>query len=316
MARPITSRPAARRTTGSPATFTDMVKLLPDRIDGWASQPPDRLCDRRTIYDYMDGAAEVYMTFAYAGLVVRTYRLTSRPDLIVELFDMTKPFDAFGVFTNGRDEELPDAKIGQGAERRTGLLTFWQDRFFVAIRVDSDVIEADQDSQRADAAMVELGRAIASAIGKTAPLPAILSILPAAGRIAHSERCFCSPAGLSYHYDLGDRNPLAIGPETRGVLSTYRRDKARFYLLCAQYPAADQAARAKHGLVAGFLGGVDAQGAAKLDTDLWAAVATDGDLLVACFDAPTRDAALLLVGQAVRQRRDPGRQPRNKEHKP
>jgi hypothetical protein len=281
-----------------------MVKLLPERVAGWTAQPPDRLCDKRTIYDYMDGAAEVYMAYAYAGLVVRTYRRPDQPDIIVELFDMTKPFDALGVFSNGRDEELPDANIGQGAEHRKGLLMFWQDRYFVAARVDAEDAGGDGPSDAADKAVIALGRRIARAIGKVAPLPSVLGYLPKAGRVRYSERCFCSPGGLNYHYDLGDANPLAISPETPGVLATYRRAKARFNLLCVQYPTAARAARARRSFSSGILGGTDDKGAAKNESGLWAAVSTCDRLLVAALDAPTRDAGLALIDQALQRYRD------------
>jgi len=288
-----------------------MIELLPDRIDKWIAQTPDRLCDRRTLYDYMDGAAEVYLVYAFAGLVVRKFRRSRGPSIVVELFDMTTSFDAFGVFTNGRDEDQPDAKIGQGAEHRPGLLTFWQDRYFVAVRVDAESVD-----RAADAAAAKLGRVIASAVATPGPLPEVLGYLPTDGLIAHSVRYVYRRDALNYHYDLGDRNPLHLGPHTQGVLATYRRDKARCYVLCVLYPTAALATKARRGFIDGFARGADRRGAAKIDADRWTAVATGGRLLAAALDSPTRAGALELAGEAIERFRIRRKKSSNKESRP
>ncbi len=307
-----TSRPHPPRTTSNPATFADMVKLLPDRVGAWTARPPDRLCDRRTIYDYMDGAAEVYLTYAYAGLVVRQYGRSPEPSIIVELFDMTGSFDAFGVFTNGRDEDLPDAGIGQGAELRDELLTFWKDRYFVAVRVD-----AERAGRPIREAVAKLGRAIAAAIGKTGALPEVLAYLPADGLITHSVRYVYLPDALNYHYDFGPGNLLGLDAKTQAALATYRCGKVRCHVLCVLYPTEALVAEARRRFVAGFARRADGDGAAKIGDDQWIGLQTHGRLLAAALDVPTRGAAVKLADLAIKQyraARPPGT--KNKEHRP
>lgn len=306
-----TSRPYPPRTTSNPATFADMVKVLPDRVGTWTARPPDRLCDRRTIYDYMDGAAEVYLTYAYAGLVVRQYGRSPESSIIVELFDMTGAFDAFGVFSNGRDEDLRDAGIGQGAELRDELLTFWKDRYFVAVRVDADDV---RPSVRASVA--KLGRAVAAAIGKTGALPEVLAYLPADGLIKHSVRYVYLPDALNYHYDFGPGNLLRLDARTQAVLATYRRDKVRCHLLCVLYPTEALAAEARRRFVAEFARRVDRDGAARIGDDRWVGLQTHGCLLAAALDVPTRGAAIKLADLAIKQYRASRPGSKNKEHRP
>ncbi len=291
------SRPTTRRATSRPATFAGLVALLPDRVDGYVAQKPDRLCDARTIYGYMDGAAEVYLTYAFQGLVVRLYDSEGAPPIIVELFDMTRSFDAYGVFTNGRDESVPDAGIGQGSELRDDLLTFWQDRYFIAVRVDArDVPPAAKKALR------RLGAAVTERIGKTGPLPQVLTYLPRRWLIDHSQRYFNGPDALNYHYDLGEGNPLNLSPAHQAVLASYRVDGVRCQVLCVLYDKADQASAASAALAANLTGreGAERRGdAIQRAPDRWAVVRARGRLLVATLETPTRDAATKLAEEAT-----------------
>ncbi|MBN1341341.1 MAG: hypothetical protein JXQ73_01600 [Phycisphaerae bacterium] len=305
------TRQSVKRSTSRPGTFAELIRLLPEKLDGWARQKPDRLCDDRTIYDYMDGAAEVYLTYAFAGLVVAGYGRQRAPSIVVELFDMTRSFDAYGVFTNGRDEALPDATIGQGAELRDALLTFWRDQYFVAIRADADDVP-----KTVTTALRDLGLAIAAAIGRDGPLPEVLSYLPGAGRVPHSERYINGRDALNYHHDFGDRNLLHVGPDTQAVLATYRRNDARRDLLCVLFPSAAKAGQACRDFVANFAREADAEGAAKVGDGQWVAVAVEGRFLAAALDAPTRDEALELAGQAIQRYRKAQKRPSKKESSP
>jgi hypothetical protein len=47
----------------------------------------------------MDGAAELYRSYAFKRLMVRRYMKTDHPAIMVELFDMDSSDDAFGIFS-------------------------------------------------------------------------------------------------------------------------------------------------------------------------------------------------------------------------
>lgn len=305
------SRPTTHRATSRPATFADLVALLPERFDGYTAQKPDRLCDARTIYGYMDGAAEVYLTYAFVGLVVRNYRRPDAPPIVVELFDMTRSFDAYGVFTNGRDETVPDAGIGQGSELRDDLLTFWQSRYFVAVRVDA--MDVPPGSKKT---LGKLGRSIAKRIGKTGPRPDVLRYLPREGLIDNSQRYINGPDALNYHYDLGDGNPLSLTPAHQVVLASYRIRDVRCHVLCVLYTKVGQAESAAKALATTLAerdGATHADDAIQLASDRWADVRASGRLLVAALETPTRAAASKLVDEATNLYAKPSRQTENKE---
>jgi hypothetical protein len=95
-----------------------------------------RTFDRKTLYDEIDGGAEVYLDYHFIKLAKTTFRPLrngGRDTLIVELFDMRDPLSAYGVFAKHRDSEAGAVQAGQGGAFQGNTLTFWQDRYYVRI---------------------------------------------------------------------------------------------------------------------------------------------------------------------------------------
>ena len=51
-----------------------------------------------TLFDFIDGGAEVYRSFNVQRVVSRRYGRTGAPDLMADLFDMGSSRDAFGAY--------------------------------------------------------------------------------------------------------------------------------------------------------------------------------------------------------------------------
>ncbi|MCJ7628218.1 MAG: hypothetical protein MUO50_07495, partial [Longimicrobiales bacterium] len=86
--------------------------LLPKTIGEWVKQDAPLTYDRETIFDYINGAGEVYRSYAFSHVLVDRYERSGAQDqgVTVELFDMGNPEDAFGVFSYAREQE--EAGIG------------------------------------------------------------------------------------------------------------------------------------------------------------------------------------------------------------
>src|SRR4030042_4764529 len=66
----------------------EMRKLLPQKVENYKSDGKDQFYDRQTAFRYMDGAAELYRSYAFKLLLVRRYLKAGHPSLLVDLFDM------------------------------------------------------------------------------------------------------------------------------------------------------------------------------------------------------------------------------------
>jgi hypothetical protein len=268
---------------GSPT----MENILPDEITGWKAEGPDRDYRDREIFDYMDGAGEVYLLYDFRRLHVRRYTKPNHPALTIELFDMGKSQDAYGVFSHAR--EAREAGIGQGSEFRGGLLCFWKNRYFICITAEKMTDEVEKEIEK-------LGRIVAERIGTDGQSPAILDLLPEKGLIETSIRYFHNQASLNYHYYLSEQNLLNLTDDTECLLARYKPDKA--YLLCAEYKSPIQAEEALRSFLDGYMPEGKENGFIQTSENQWTmAVATD-NYVVIVFDAASSGQATVLANAA------------------
>ena len=271
-----------------------LASFIPVSAGPWLSEA-DQVFDAETVFDYIDGAGEVYRSYNMRRLVARRFHKDGRPDIVVDAFDMGTAEDAFGVFTHDLDGE--DASTGQGSAYKSGLLSFWKDRYFVSVY-------AEEETPETKALVLDLGRRIAAAIPGTGERPALLSLLPPDGLEPGRVRFFHSHAVLNYHFFVAEANVLRLGPETDAVLAPYGTSR----LLVAAYGAAAAAARARDSFAAAYLPEAGSKGVLRTENGRWTAVRAGGDLVAVVFDAASEreaqdrlDAVFALArGRAVR----------------
>jgi len=106
--------------------------LLPAEVHGWEATGPGQLYDPDSLYEYIDGGAEVYRALNVRAVCARTYARESAPEFTADLFEMGSPADAFGAYHHDMREGEP-AGVGQESELADGSLAFWKGPYFVSI---------------------------------------------------------------------------------------------------------------------------------------------------------------------------------------
>jgi len=91
-----------------------MRSFLPDKTQAWRLQDSSATYDRSTIFQYIDGAGEVFLAYDFRAVEVHRYARAEHPDVKVELFDMGSSEEAYGIFSHSREEET--AGIGHLVE--------------------------------------------------------------------------------------------------------------------------------------------------------------------------------------------------------
>ena len=259
---------AARRQRSG--TVADVARRLPGRVGELAAAGADERYPAAAIFTYLDGGAEVYLAYNLRECLARRY--TGPPgELVVDVFDMGSSADAFGVFTHDLDGE--PAAVGQGARLRPGWLSAWKGAFFVSVT-------ADRDDAAAQAALLELGRAVAAAVPGEGPPPALLRSLPAdglePGRVAYVH----DHVTLSSHVSLPGGNPLGLGKGTEVAVGRYGRGTAAPAVLLVRYADGVRAAAGASALSRAW--GAAAEATTRGDDGRWRGVAMHGrDLAVA-----------------------------------
>ncbi len=212
---------------------------LPTEVDGWRQDGEDQVFDTESIFSYIDGHAEVYLSFGMKRCLSRRYLAPEgEPDVVFDLFEMNSAANAYGVFTHDRDGD--DIGLGQGALLREGWLSFWKGRWFGSVY-------AEGESERSGAALIAIARATADAISDEGGVPAMVSELPANGLDERSVRFFHTQEILNGVVYLGFDNPFVLSLETDAVLGSYQRESGGAWLLLVEYPDGAAAARAEAG---------------------------------------------------------------------
>lgn len=253
--------------------------FIPSAVMGWTIEE-DRAFDAETIFEYLDGAGEVYRSYNMKSVFARRFRKEGSPALVVDLFDMGTSEDAFGVFTHDLDGE--DAGFGQGSTYKGGLLSFWKDRYFASIYAEEETPETKQ-------ALRGLAGKIDAAIGDVGAKPELISCLPAEGLEERSVRFFHNYSVLNYHFFLADENILRLDQKTSAALGFYGRRPARSAFLVVRYPEPGNAAAAYESFRRALIRGGGDAGAS--DDGTWTAVRRDGPLVLAVLKAPNRSFA-------------------------
>jgi hypothetical protein len=259
---------------------------LPDQIDGWSAKPEDSFFDAQTIFDYIDGAGELYLAYKMRNCLSRRYLKTNDPAIVLDIFELDSSDNAFGVFTHDQDGEPLD--VGQGALYRVGWLSFWKNRFFVSIY-------AEEETTASEDAVKKLGKLVASLITARGQKPKILLHLPSEGLQPRSIRYFHHNTVLNFHYYLSDENILNLGPRTDAALAQYQQGEEHGTLLLVEYPDAEGTTKALASFVEHYLPEADATASVLLENGKWCAAVAKETLLAIVLEADSRMFSEILL---------------------
>ena len=121
----------------------DLRTLLPDAaaVGPWTPAGPPARYDRATLSNFIDGAAERYLSYGFSRAITQEY---ARGDEAVSctIYDMTSPEAAQGIFSHGLSPQKERLAIGDAAARSGFQLTFRQDRYYAVVEIFSSGSEA------------------------------------------------------------------------------------------------------------------------------------------------------------------------------
>lgn len=282
---------------GNDAGSTGLSSLLPASAEGFTPREADRFFTADTLFDLIDGGAEIYRALNVQRTVHRRYTHPESNDIIADIFDMGSAADAYGAFHNDIREGEP-AGIGRESEYQGGSLNFWKDRYYVSV-------VALHETELTARAVRGIGRAVADAIPGDSPPPELTEWLPRRGSLADQVYYFHDHQGLTRRYRLGDGNPLLLSRDTEGLLARYRSVEQEgtisppFVLLLIRYPSAEAAFKAHRNFRAAHTLRRRDQTAIKTAGDGWTSSCLLHNSVAAVLDAPSREAAEQLI-EAVR----------------
>jgi hypothetical protein len=264
-------------------TVKDLAASIPKKILGWEAAGKDMIYDRKTLYDYMDGGAEVILAFDFKEVLARKFKDAAGDEITLDIYDMGSSTEAFGIFSCERMGE--EVRIGQESQYGDGLLRFWQGRYFVSIMTPGD-------EKKAEKAILELGKSVAVCLGPAGAPPDLLQRLPESGLEKNTVSYFHSVLNLNNRFFVASENILNLGPRTDCVFAEYTASpKESASLLIVSYPDEASCRSAERSFRQSFLPEAGVSGAALTETHKWTMVRTHGNYLAIVFESPSREYA-------------------------
>ncbi len=220
--------------------------VLPDTIAGLSVAGEPEHYDTESIYAYINGHAEVYLAYGMQRCLSQRYiGPDGAGEIVVDLFEMASPSDAFGVYSHDRSGET--VPVGNQGVYRHGWLSFWQGSWYGSV---TDVSGADE----ARAAVLAVARAVAGALPEGGEVPELVGRLPAE-LVDQQTVCYLhSPQVLNAHVDVGSDNPFGLGEGAEAAVGRIAGEGTRGHALVVRYPTGRAAADVDAGLRRGEAG--------------------------------------------------------------
>jgi hypothetical protein len=233
------------------------------------------------LYDYINGGAELYLSYGLNGMTGGKYNADGLPQVTVEVYEMTAPKNAFGVYTQSRDKDEYD--YGQGSQSYDDFILFWKDRYFVIITTQ----KATPESREALQYMASL---VEQAIPGEGTIPALVAELPKEGLSPGGYLYFHHYIWLNAYLFIADYNIADIDDQTDAILAKYGDPDERCYLLLVQYPDSAAAAAAAGKLKSKFAPELSPDNpVVQLEDNTWFTLGVKDDRLSALFNGNSRE---------------------------
>lgn len=264
----------------------DLVDLLPDHLEGWDIAEQDKSYTPDNLHEYINGGAELYVSYGFLKALSRKYTATDQPDILLDLFDMGTSESAFGVFSHSRETE--ERLFGQGSQYVPGLLLFWKDRYFVSIL-------SNPETEKSKKAVFRIAGHIESSIPSEGSPPEILNLLPEESLIKESILYFHHHIWLNSYYFIAHENILHIDKNTEALFAKYETKKNRSIFLIIKYPKETDAKHARSDFIKNYLPELSVSEIVKIEDNTWAGCRIVSRYLIVIFNALEKDQAFRLL---------------------
>jgi hypothetical protein len=281
----------------SAPTVTDECSRLAtfssDEVPGWKLALPISTYDKETLFDYIDGAAELYFVYDFRAVAAAEYQ-NDETSIIIDVYDMTMPEGAFGIYSINRYPEANYVDVGNEGTLAATALDFWKGRYFCKV-YSFDMSEKYQND------VVNFGNRLASKIQEAGEEPLVLGGLPQDGLISKTAKFFTRKLGLDNIRYVSEENILNLSAKTKGVVAEYRTDDAaNFQLFMIEYPSLEEADSAFEAY-SGYLNekgepvstgeAIDGKSEMVKVDDKFTSVRIKGRIISGFWDVKTREAA-------------------------
>jgi hypothetical protein len=147
--------------------------IFPD-FAGWKMQEDQRIYTGKDLWELIDGAADIFLSYDFKDLRIAEYR--NKDQIIrVELYRQSTPDNAFGIYTAERMPDYPQVSVGSQGYKSQGVLNFLAGNYYVKI-MSAGAVEAEEN------AIALLAGKINEMLAQPVGMPDVLKLFPEEGK--------------------------------------------------------------------------------------------------------------------------------------
>ncbi len=150
-------------------------------ITGWSQSGEIQTFTPKTLFEYIDGAADLYIVYDFQELKVAEYKDEKKASVTVEVYEPKTPTHAFGIYSQ---ERLPNAnfvEVGAQGYIENNVLNFLIGPYYVKMTSYNTGAE-DREI------LLTFARKMSENLGWKGTLPSILFSFPEEGKKQNSEK--------------------------------------------------------------------------------------------------------------------------------
>jgi hypothetical protein len=185
-----------------------MTSLLP-AIDTWSQTEESQNYFPENLFEYINGAAEIYLSYDFHELIVAQYqKIGTDNQVAVEIYDMGTATTSFGIYSAERYTDNVFIPIGVQGYLEEGSLNFLVGRYYIKL-LCFDCGDASEQT------LQDFAQGIVTRVKNPGGFPGLLQAFPVKGRLANSEKFIL-------------HNVMGYGFLHHGFMANYRLDDMDF----------------------------------------------------------------------------------------
>jgi hypothetical protein len=143
-------------------------------VGAWRPEDEPQHVEGEDLFLLINGGAEIYHEYGFKQAVVQSYVDENERSLNLEIYEMSDPPAAFGIYTFKKGEKGRDLDLGEAASLQDYYLNAWKGNFLVT------VVGFDTEKETIDGLQI-LANAVAGKITPQGHKPPLLGLLPKEG---------------------------------------------------------------------------------------------------------------------------------------
>jgi hypothetical protein len=161
-------------------------------IKGWKQSGEIQTFIPKNLYEYINGAADLYLMYDFQELEVAEYLNEKKASVIIDVYRHKTSTHAFGIYSQERLSDANFINIGAQGYVEKNVLNFLTGSYYVKLNSFNTGAEDEE-------ILLNFAKKVSENLGEKGRLPSILSSFPEEGKKKNSEK-FINKNFLGYSF--------------------------------------------------------------------------------------------------------------------